>query len=470
MANIKHIQFPQYLKNADKKTAIAALEAKLNETPNDFVNGEEVILEYEEQGVICSASAIINKKNGNIKIFVALNEFETVKIVESENEPEDKESLWLSDTGESGETSDLRGQVKALSRQLLEMTKTVNELKEALSNTLGGGELLDSTKYDLENRSQQEQPIESKYYATGDTRVTDIGLYIADVSLDEYAKDESPYRLYRDSLYSLQLKFMNEKGEEIKETPELAEGISLFASSHEATVEIKEYNTVNANGLGLTWRGEDGGYPSYVPPQRILSITEATNSGYTTIIATVTLEDGQILQKTYNTPFLYEQEPDTGVTMPKHLLVKHADKYETITSRSDYLCVYEFVWCIENNSLYLKAEASNGSIQLFKINGQGSDPVPTGDTSGITYIVSGTNIEATDRTSAITIDGDYMVIPNARVENGYLILNDSGGGGEETVITLDGDFLKCVNAEIDSNGFLHINSNKIKVENEIMII
>ena len=124
--------------------------------------------------------------------------------------------------------------------------------------------------------------------------------------------------------------------------------------------------------------------------------------------------------------FEHEEKPDYETyNEPNvhHILTKKADTREILEENSKYLLENEFCWCIDENSLYFKAKAKNGTTQLFKINGQGSI-VPTGETI-ISYTITEENIlEILDET------GEHVYID----ENG--ILNLVGTIDNEGILNL----------------------------------
>lgn len=395
----KLIQFPRYKINLPKRAAINAMEEYINLHLDEFTDGEEITLRYlGNDGETCSVNAIvdINSSRTQGSLSIEINERDTIKIVESEEAPE-TDSLWLTNWEEGiAPASDLKSEVKLLKLQLQEMQEMLNKHDYALSNTLAGGDIIvNSEKYDLENKYETEQPEDSKYepsYDTGDTKVVSYDLYIANTPLSSYTAED--VHLYSMQKYYLKLRTFNVEGHEVDPS-----GTTLYMG-----ISPSEIATIDEN------------------------ILYACKTGDTTFVSQLITEEGEELMHNYALRFEHEEKPDYETySEPNvhHMLIKKADTKEILEENAKYLLECEFCWCIDENSLYLKAKAKNGTTQLFKINGQGSI-VPTGETT-ISYVITEENIlEMLDETGEhVYIDENGILNLVGTIDNdGILNLND----------------------------------------------
>ena len=150
----------------------------------------------------------------------------------------------------------------------------------------------------------------------------------------------------------------------------------------------------------------------------------AENEGTAIIHAKLLYNNNEVDNKVYNIMFLNNAKPDYetyGEPNVHHLLVKTAKTYEELLNNFNYLCVNELCWCIENNSLYIKIKASNGSLVLFKINGDSASEIP------ITFKYNDGYVEIDDNNKELVYvdsDGYINILPSTIDEDGYIILND----------------------------------------------
>ena len=210
MSDKKYIQPQRFQTTLPKASAISRVEEYINEHIADYKNGEEIVVDYikewVENGVTktltISAPAIVIKNNGQpAKIFVSVSDDDTLKIVESEQEPQDTKALWLTDitSGDtSGETSNLREEVKLLKQTIAYLQQLVLKHDYALSNTLAGGDIIvNSEKFDLENKYEREMPEDAEDpvdWATEDFVITSFETYIANSPLSEFIENASLYK------------------------------------------------------------------------------------------------------------------------------------------------------------------------------------------------------------------------------------------------------------------------------------
>ena len=101
----KYIQLPRFQTHKYKNAAIIAVENHINQNLSDFIDGEEIVIEYLDAfGNQVYSTAVIRKKNNEpAKLFVSIEENESMRIVDSDTEPEDKKVLWLTEDEQSEE-------------------------------------------------------------------------------------------------------------------------------------------------------------------------------------------------------------------------------------------------------------------------------------------------------------------------------------------------------------------------------
>lgn len=408
------IQFPRYLINKPKHEAIPIMETYVNDNIEEFIDGEEIAIRYlGTDGKIRSVNAIVNipSNGGEATVSIEIGETDTMKIIEKDGNEglDDKDSLWLSDNWDDEvatnfPASDLRGTVRQMAAELKTVREELALCKEALTNTLGGGDIItNSEKNELENSYEPEAPSGAPNpYTTGDTEIYEWDIYIGDAKLSSYSSGG----LFAAQRYYPKARAFNSAGEEIEITSAITVEMSCGGGSAIATVDGK--------------------------------ILYATTSGDTTLTATIRDPEHSFVDShSYLLLFEKNEKPDYPFYNVKHLLVKNADSEEIMFANSKYLLVGEFCWCIKEQSLYLKEKAANGTIQLFKINGGGS-VTPTGETETVTYVVTdGGVLDARSSDDAISVTEDgILTLVGTVTEDGILILNDtetdSGGGGGDT--------------------------------------
>lgn len=430
----KYIQPQKFQTNSLKNSAVRLVENYINEHIGDYKGGEILSIEYfTEENKKTETTCVVRINNNAATLVPHISEDDTLKIVEKNGvvAPRDANNLWLSDNwdeevAEHYDASDLKGTVREMAAELRVMREELALCKEALNNTLGGGDiLLNSTKYFLENEYETEMPEDAPSpYTTGDTQIYSWDIYIGPAPLSDYASGG----LYTAQRYYPKARAFNSAGEEI----EITSAITITMSCGGGTAEVV-----------LTGR-----------------TMYAITSGDTNFHARIDDPEHEYGEsKTYLLVFARNEEPSYQQYNVKHLLVKHSESYDYMVQHSDYLLVGEFCWCIKEQELYLKEKAKNGTIQLFKINGQGSTPTPTptGETEVITYVVDEDGVFIADATeSSVTVDDEGILNLIGTVdEDGVLILNDSEIT-PPTPPTPTGD--TSITAVVDKDGTLVIES------------
>ena len=431
----KYIQPQIFSTNLPKSQAISAVERYINSDNHisEFKTGEIVSIEYKIDNVKYSTTAIVFITGNTAKIFSQISENDTIKIIEKDGTgaPEDRNSLWLSDNWDSEveenyDASDLKSTVKQLSSMVKVMRQELALCKEALTNTLGGGDiLLNSTKYFLENEYEPEKPEDATSpYTTGDTEIYEWNVYIGPTPLTEYSSDG----LYSAQRYYPKVRAFNSAGEEI----EITSAITITMSCGGGSAEV----ILTGNTLYAITTGDTNFYASITDPEHEFSES-----------------------KTYLIKFNKNEEPSYQEYNVKHLLVKHSESYDYMLQHFNYLLVGEFCWCIKEQELYLKEKAKNGTIQLFKINGQGS-VTPTGETETITYNVTEDGVLTADASKgSIFVDEDGILNLIGYVdENGILILNNSEIEPEPGPTPTPTGQTTSISAYVDRDGILVIES------------
>lgn len=398
MVEKTQIQLPRYFVNKAKNEAIETLTQYINDNLSDFIDGEEITLRYKnaKDGTISSVNAIVDITEGVASLSVEIGEKDTIKIVEKDGlEPiEDEESLWLSDNWDTEvasayPASDLKTTVKDMVAEIRVLKEELAKCKEALTNTLGGGDIItNSYKYWLENEYKPEIPVDGvSPYTTGDTEIYKWDIYIADSPLTDFGEGG----LYIEQRYYPYLRAWNSAGEEIEITTAIT--VDLSVGTGTATISFTG-GTLYALTTGDT--------------EFNATITDDEHSGYTS-------------SKQYYIVFEKNEKPDyESQYNVKHLITKHADSLDILMNNSDYLAVNEFCWCIAENALYYKAQAANGTIQLFKINGGGS-VTPTGSTITYTIDDDGTITAVAEDGTSVTIDEDGTIVLVGTIDNDGII-------------------------------------------------
>lgn len=399
----KYIQVPKYITQFGRVGSIRFVEQYINENIDDFRDGEIIGIEYyDENNEPVTANAIVKIEGRNATVYASVTEKDTIRVIESEEEPKDKSVIWLSDDGESGETSEgLRQMIRKLEEEIRGLKSIIERHDYALSSTIAGGDIItNSEKYDLEIENIPEEPDDANYtpkYAEDDFFATDFDMYLGNTKFYDYYTNTN---LYMGQKYHLTPKFFNEGGEEIKEDD--VEGFSYLSIT-----------ILNPN------------IAEFDDEKSILLAHKNETSGFTEMVAEAYFDDGRVIRHDYSLIFLKNEDPyyvRYGEPNVHHMLVKEAETEEILIENVSYLCKNEFVWCPGNNTLYLKAKASNGTIQLFKINGTGDTPVPPEPGETVTFTVRDRVLYAVGEPLTV-VDGTFN-IPVATVENNTLYLID----------------------------------------------
>lgn len=461
----KYLQLPRFQTHQRKSVAISLVENHINENLDKFVDGEEIAIEYKgSNGEQMYSTAVVKKTNGVAKLFVSIEESETLKIVEGDTEPVDKKALWVTeDTDpEDGEsTENLKEEVKTLKATIKKLEEAVNRHDYALSSTLAGGDIiLNSEKYALENENTPEIPddgIDYTDYATDDLVIDSFEVYIANSPLSRFSGVNAS--LYLNQNYFLKLRLYNI-------------GKELIPNDGSVTLSIQHGSEVK-----------------YDQEKQILV---GVKSGDTTVYATIN-GDGVSMQKMYPLNFEYNEKPGYETYAEpnvKHLILKSVQNKQVLLDNVNYLCVNEPIWCISECALYIKGEMADGRVALFKISGgSGGDEEPiipdtgstTGDTTSVTidttFVVdeNGTLSITTSDENGIYVDENGFLVINVGgtvTEEGILYLEDhasqgGGGGGGDSGGDTPGD---NSGANVDENGELLITGDTNVDENGILFL
>lgn len=383
------IQLPRYLIRKPKNQAMATLCTYVMEHASDFVTGEEVILRYLlDNGNLTSTNVFINNPEQGDLSFV-IGESDTIKIVESPTEPEDKDVLWLTDVSDEGEDihGNIRDELDALKKKIKALQELVNRHEYSFNNALSGGNVKrNSTKFSLSNLAAQEQPTNSNdiYYDEENTAITIVKIFVGKYELDS-----------GDTLYVKQKYYLNVKAYNDDENEVSLSGCTILYNI-EGDIEIGPYDTL------------------YSEEEVNISLS-----------ATIILPDNTIVNsETYGITFSDEEEPSYYTEPTYHqFTTKNAKDFDELVKYIDNIAVGEFCWCIAENALYYRAESANHSVQIFKINGGGSiEP----ETDVITYEITENGILIiTAENDAVYIDEEGILhLPGELDEDGILHLTD----------------------------------------------
>lgn len=462
----KYIQVPKYITQFGRVGSIRFVEQYINENIDDFRDGEIIGIEYyDESNEPVTANAIVKIDGRNATVYASVTERDTIRVVESDEEPRDKSVIWISDDGEGEDTSEgLKQRIAQLDEEIRKLKELTKKHDYALSSTLAGGDIiLNSEKYERENEYDPEKPEDATdytEYAEDDLTIDSFELYIAGSPLTHFSPQGAP--LYAHQNYFIKLKLYNVGKEEIKN-----EGNVALTIQHDQQVQYLYEKQVL---IGLT-------------------------SGYTTIFATINDGSGTTITNTYPLHFEINEKPGyEPYSEPnvKHFLLKSVKTYQILKDNFNYLCVNEPIWCIGNCSLYIKGEMPDGNFALFRISGSGGDdpepgPGPTPETGETAMTIF--NVDQTGNLTMDSIDGSVyvdetgvLVINTGKVDNGILVLEDviitgstsgdTSGTTEDTstgVVDDEGnldiegktfveDNILILNASITSDGILEITS------------
>lgn len=399
MMTHKYIIFPSFnTVYENREEALDTTLLLLNSNADAYEDGESIRVRYlNENAEVTDALCIINKTDGIISITVSVTDKDGLRIVESDVEPDDKDVLWLSDTDDEedfADSRDLEDEIVSLKRELKVMKQLLCKHDYALTNSLSGGDFItNSVKYRLENSALSEMPDNAEddvNYANDDFEVDDISIMIGNTSFDTFV---GTTKFVTDKEYYFKVRFLNKDGEIIRNPEYTIDDLVVTTNSQSLIATNRCFKSVESGDCAITFSVGD-----------IDKVYE------------LTFEDN--LRPDYN---LYG-EP----TLP-HVLVKNAQSKDILFNNSDYLLPNEFVWCKQTNTLYFYAEASNGNVVLFPVNGgNSSGEIPeTGVTSSTVSVegqivkIKGTMASVTNNT--IKLNGDNVYVD----EYGILHISNS---------------------------------------------
>jgi hypothetical protein len=397
-----------------KEIAMNTVQDYVINNVSHFLDGESIVVRFKnENGKILSAHVIINiDDKGDVSLSFNLNSEETIKIVETKEEPTDLDSLWLSEDTQSEDNKDevifgLRQRIETLEKTISSLSKLIDKHEYALTHTISGGDFLtNSVKYDLENSVETQKPSAAKYgevYSKTDIIVTNFKLFIGYTDLHDFAKSN----LYTKQYYYIKPEFFNAAGELIDPND-------------------VNYTLISNNSKILETRFVEASKKWYL---------YGLNKDTAIVTCKIVNEDETELTDDYILMLESESEPYTYEPNVKHVLMKTAETFDILSANTKYLLLNEFVWCKGNNSLYFKAEDSTGAINLFKINGGGGTPDP--DTPDIP-VEPDTPVEPDEPTTGTTPDINVNIN-----KEGVLELTDTKE--EKTLVVDENDILNIPN-------------------------
>ena len=409
MAEHRYIKIPKINSIFNSKAqAIEKIVRYIENHLDDFHDGESLLVRFRgDKGDIVSANVFVNvNEESEVTLSFGLDSSETIRVVESEEEPQDKETLWLTDhiNEEDITVTNLQRKIDSLESAIHVLQRMVIAHEKSLTTDLGGGDLIqNSFKYEESNKYEQEAPedIQIINTETEDTDIVNFELYYGNTNLDYYTSEGS---IYKGQNYFIEPRYYNAEEERVTDS-----GV---------TIDIVSSNIQVAN----VYQAHSGKWLIY-----------AETSGISKFTATVTKPDGSLLpSKEYTLNFQYNEEPTRDYPNVKHLLVKTVDTFDILSGNTDQMLLNELVWCIGNSSLYIKAyNPKKTSINLYKINGSGDTPTPPVIITGITFEYDAEtgilDIEDTGEIKQVYVDEEGILHLNGEVdEYGILHLHDSG--------------------------------------------
>jgi len=439
MAEHTYIKIPRIKTIFENKTdAVERTKTYIEQHLSDFHDGESLLIRFKgDEGEVVSARVFVNISNDNVvSLSFGLDSKETTRVVETSGEPEDKEVLWLTDQIDKEDitVAMLQKKIKFLETTIINLSELIEKHEYALTHTLCGGDFMtNSMKYELANENEREKPIDitgDEPYTTGDTKIVRFELYLANTNLTYYTTNGG---LYKQQFYYLEPRYYNAEDELVDDS-----GVTLDMQSSREDIAVAQYYE-----RGGRWYlyGNTSGVTKITATA---TVPRDNESGYTELV------NSYSLNFKYNQQTDYEQYFEPNV---KHILVKTADTYDILSGNTDYLLLNEFVWCIGNNSLYFKALGSNGTINLFKINGGGDTPIPV--TSGISFEIDSAgvlDIEDKNTPQEIYVDQDGILNLIGFIDSDG-ILNLDNSSAETHIIDEEGN-LVLNNMLIDDDGYL----------------
>ena len=404
MTDKKYIQPQGYITTLPKQEAIQRVKEYVEGHIDEFKDGEIVSIAYKGDGDLkeetLTTSAVVRISGNSATIEALVSERDTMKVVESQEEPTDKKALWLveEEDGGNADFSNLREQIKSLKETIRLLKGLVNKHEYALNNTLAGGDIVEnSMKFDLENSDQPEEPDDADGIVVyGDGPVDDFDLYIGNLPLSDAAYITEESILYRYKRYPIRLRMFNAGKERVRESDDYELQISL----------LEPFVDIDSRRIIYSW-----------------------SEGYVSIGAHLDGPSGETLSKQYTIYFSKNEEPDY-VTYAEpnvhHNLQKSAKDFATMVAYGDYLCVGEMCWCEAEEAMFLKARGANGNIRYFKLNGGGGgEDIPTGTTrETVTYTVTDGILTATSSDDSVGVFEGVLTLVGEVDANGVLRLID----------------------------------------------
>lgn len=383
------IQLPRYFIRKTKSEAMAILCNYVKTNAEDFKNGEEIVLRYfGGDGSIISSNAIIDDALQG-KVSFEIGEYDTLRIVEQEEEPEDKDALWLSDTydGEEPATENMRAEIDSLKQKLKKLQDIVDKHEYSFNNAMSGGNVkANDAKFSLSNLAAQEEPedVSDSNYDTTDPVIDTVKAFVGKYEIEN-----------NDKLFTKQNYYLSARGYN-------ADGnlVSLSGCTILFEIENKDDVTIDTE-----------------------SVMRCETTGVAKLILTVITPESDSVSAEYTIVFTNQEQPQYYDEPTYHqFITKNAKNIEELLKYIDNVAIGEFCWCIAENTLYYRAKSANNTVQLFKINGSGS--VEPEDS--ITYEITGDGILIiSSESESVRLDENGILYLVGNIdENGVLHLNN----------------------------------------------
>lgn len=289
---------------------------------------------------------------------------------------------------------ELNDKISSLNRQVTELTLRNRQMSTRLTQVtnilndlllgIGGGDLVgNSEKEELSNSADNLQPENATitYAPEENSTVASMRVLYGD---KELGNNET---FYVDTEYILEVRFINNNGETINEDfIDFSQFSVLTPSSDKIEFAVTDFDKSKL---------------------RLYSDSSVFN-------AQLNLSYGDVKVDVYinieNT-----EKPSYTVANTKHVYLKTAPSYDYLRENLSFLNLYELVWCLSDNGLYMKAETPVGN-RLFKLNGSVTDDVIESN-NGRIYM---------DENNRLIFEGDFIDGEKLIIQDADAIVDDEG--------------------------------------------
>jgi hypothetical protein len=141
MAEHRYIKLPNIKTVFESKAqAIERTVRYIQEHIDTFHDGESLLIRFHDGdvGKVISANVFVNiDEQQHVSLSFGLDSDETIRVIETENEPQDKDALWLTDEIDDKDVTitTLENEIKALRSTLRSLTYLIEKHEYALTHT-----------------------------------------------------------------------------------------------------------------------------------------------------------------------------------------------------------------------------------------------------------------------------------------------------------------------------------------------